>query len=256
MSLQKKIADIIIFTDGASSGNPGPGGWGAVVAKKGSEVVEIGGGVLHTTNNRMELTAAIEALQYVATVAGVVVVYTDSKYVRDGIETWVPLWQKREWKTAAKTEVLNQDLWQRLAALVTDRKNKGSIMWRLVAGHKNVPANERVDTIATTFAAAKKPILFSGPSTTYTIDLTPFFNLEKIDTSFLGLDNFQNSKTKTKKKSGAPAYSYVSMVHGVIARHATWQECFERVRGVSGARFKKARSSEDEKNIIANFKSI
>ncbi len=254
--MKKNIADVIIFTDGASSGNPGPGGWGAIVAERGRGVVEIGGGVLATTNNRMELTAAIEALEKNTHRTGSAVVYTDSTYLRDGIERWVPVWQKRGWKTTAKTEVLNQDLWQKLSVLVAQYERVGSIAWRLVAGHENVPANERVDVIATAYAARKQPKLFSGSYATYPIDLTPFADIDALNQKLLGLDRPGRTQKSTKRTSSAKAYSYVSMVGGVIATHATWAECSSRVTGVSGARFKKALSSEDEKNIIATFKSL
>lgn len=255
--MKTNIADIIIFTDGASSGNPGPGGWGAIIAEKGSRVFEIGGSVSDTTNNRMELTAAISALECITESRGVVIVYTDSMYVRNGMQCWVPVWQRRGWKTAAKTEVLNQDLWQRLATLVADRavKAKMPVIWRLVGGHENVPANERVDTIATSFAAGKPPTLFSGSLDAYGIDLAIFANTEMVDTSLLGLARRKHNKNATKK-SKVPAYSYISMVGGVVAIHKTWRECFTRIKGVSGARFKKAISSDDEKRIIADFKSL
>lgn len=255
--MKNKSADIIIFTDGASSGNPGPGGWGAIVAEKGRETIELGGGNRHTTNNRMELTAVIESLSHVAHIHGSVIVYTDSKYVRDGIERWVPVWQQRGWQTTAKTAVLNQDLWQKLSALTDVRVGLDAISWRLVAGHKNVPANERVDAIATAFAANLKPDLFRGSSEKYFIDLLPFVDLTIAhDSSLLGLDRAGRSQKSSSQRSSKKAYSYVSMVGGKIVVHENWESCFARVNGVSGARFKKTLSSEDEKHTVADFKSI
>ncbi len=255
--MKNKSADIVIFTYGASSGNPGPGGWGAIIAEKGRETIELGGGDPRTTNNRMELTAAIEALSQIADTHGSVIVYTDSKYVRDGIRRWVPVWQQRGWQTTAKTAVLNQDLWQKLSALTDARVGSDEIIWRLVAGHKNVPANERVDAIATAFAANVKPDLFKGSSEKYSIDLLPFAALVMADdNSLLGLDRAGRSRKSSSQRSSQKAYSYVSMVSGKIVIHENWESCFARVKGVSGARFKKALSSEDEKRIVADFKSL
>ena len=255
--MKNKSADIIIFTDGASSGNPGPGGWGAIVAEKGRETIELGGGDRHTTNNRMELTAVIEALSQVSGIHGSVIIYTDSKYVRDGIERWLPVWQRRGWQTTAKTAVLNQDLWQKLSALTGARVGPDAIIWRLVAGHKNVPANERVDVIATAFAANLKPDLFKGLSEKYPIDFLPFAALTMADdSSLLGLDRAGQSRKSSSERSSQKAYSYISMVSGKIVIHENWESCFTRINGVSGARFKKALSVEDEKRIIADFKSL
>jgi len=253
----KNLADIIIFTDGASSGNPGPGGWGAIVATLGGAggeegtVAELGGAEKPTTNNRMELAAAIGGLMRVATVPGIVAVYTDSKYVRDGIEKWVPVWQKRGWKTTAKADVLNRDLWEKLFAVTQARKEK--IIWRLVGGHRDVPANERCDEIAVAFAKNNKPQLFTGPLKTYSLDLAPYADMATIEKSLTGLDKPSRSHSKS---SSQKAYSYISMVGGKIVVHKTWPECFARVGGVSGARFKKALSVDDEKRISAEFKSL
>ncbi len=251
---EKNLADIIIFTDGASSGNPGPGGWGSIVAmlgEKESRVAELGGGEARTTNNRMELAAAIGGLEHVAAMAGTVIVYTDSKYVRDGIEKWVPVWQKRGWKTTAKADVLNRDLWEKLFEVTNERKEK--ILWRLVGGHRDVPANERCDEIAVAFAKNTKLKLFSGALKEYSLDLLPFADMDAVEKSLTGLDKRSRSGSKS---SSQKAYSYISMVGGKILVHKTWPECFARINGVSGARFKKALSGDDEKRISAEFKSL
>ncbi len=162
---------ITIYTDGSSRGNPGPGGWGAIVATE-QEVRELGGREEHTTNNRMELTAAIEVLVFVSKLEASsqnqeAVIYTDSEYVMKGITEWIEGWQKRGWKTAAKKPVLNQDLWQELLK-VSEGKN---IQWKYVAGHSGHEANERCDQIATMFADRKVPDLYNGPRNEYPIQL-------------------------------------------------------------------------------------
>ena len=130
------------FTDGACSGNPGPGGWGAVL-QFGDRERELYGGADDTTNNRMELTAAIEALKALKEPCEVSLT-TDSTYVKDGITQWLVNWKKNGWKTAAKKPVKNQDLWQQL----DDQASRHRIEWRWVKGHSGHPENERADALA------------------------------------------------------------------------------------------------------------
>lgn len=133
---------IQIFTDGACSGNPGPGGWGALLRWKGTEK-ELSGGERKTTNNRMELMAAIKALESLRR-AVPVDLYTDSTYVRDGITKWLPAWKANGWKTAAKKPVKNQDLWRQLESAMGGH----DVKWHWVKGHAGHPENERADELA------------------------------------------------------------------------------------------------------------
>jgi ribonuclease HI len=135
-------AKIEIWTDGACRGNPGPGGWGALL-RSGPHERELHGGALATTNNRMELTAVIEALAAVKQ-HGQVVVHTDSQYVKLGITEWLPQWEKRGWKTAGRKPVKNLDLWQRLA----EQAARHQVEWRWVPGHAGIEGNERADGLA------------------------------------------------------------------------------------------------------------
>lgn len=131
-----------IFTDGACLGNPGPGGWAALLRWRGAEKL-LADGEPATTNNRMELMAAIAALESLKRACDVVLT-TDSQYVRQGIEQWVAKWRANGWRTAAKEPVKNQDLWQRLAAAVEPHR----VRWTWVRGHAGHPENERVDQAA------------------------------------------------------------------------------------------------------------
>jgi ribonuclease HI len=131
-----------IYTDGACSGNPGPGGWGAVLTYRGREK-EICGGEPATTNNRMELMAAIQALESL-TRPTTVHLYTDSVYVRSGIMSWLASWKRNGWLTSAKQPVKNADLWQRLEAAAAPHQ----VQWRWVKGHNGDPGNERADALA------------------------------------------------------------------------------------------------------------
>ena len=133
---------VVIFTDGACSGNPGPGGWGAILISGGHEK-EICGGEPGTTNNRMELMAAIAGLEALKRPCRVDL-YTDSQYLRDGITQWLPAWKARGWRTADKKPVKNIDLWQRLEAAAAPHQ----IAWHWVRGHAGHPENERADALA------------------------------------------------------------------------------------------------------------
>jgi len=160
---------IKIFTDGSSRGNPGPGGWGAIILH-GENVSEIGGREDHTTNNRMELMAAISALEYIKTKNvsdGKIEVFSDSKYVIIGITEWIIGWRAKGWRTAGKKSVLNRDLWERLSIAT----NVLLIDWKYVAGHTGHYGNERCDEIATSFADGVETNLYSGPKSEYTIKL-------------------------------------------------------------------------------------
>jgi ribonuclease HI len=137
-----------IFTDGACKGNPGPGGWGAVV-RYGKHEKELSGGERDTTNNRMEMTAAIRALEMLIEPCQVVL-YTDSTYVKDGITKWVAGWQRNGWKTASKKPVRNADLWHELIGAVA----RHTVEWRWVKGHSGHPENERADRLASAAAEA------------------------------------------------------------------------------------------------------
>ena len=135
---------LVIYTDGACSGNPGPGGWG-VLMQSGGKARELSGGEAQTTNNRMEMTAAIRALEAIKPgYRGGVVLYTDSTYLLKGITEWIHGWKRRGWKTSAKKPVLNADLWRELDALNSAR----DVEWRWVKGHAGDPGNERADELA------------------------------------------------------------------------------------------------------------
>lgn len=152
-----------IYTDGACSGNPGPGGWGTVIYFADGSVQELGGGDAQTTNNRMEMQAAIRALEYlVATEAPPnqpISLYTDSEYVKNGITQWLAGWKKKGWKTAAGKPVLNQDLWRLLDQLQSQVATKVALQWRYVKGHSGDRGNDRCDEIARAFSLGRVPNL-------------------------------------------------------------------------------------------------
>ena len=228
---------ITIFTDGSSRGNPGPGGWGAIICEN-NKVTELGGRENLTTNNRMELFGAIKALSLIKSDDGEIVLNTDSSYLINGITKWVCGWQKKCWKTSLKEGVVNRDLWEKLIGVSENKK----IKWNYVSGHSGVPGNERCDEIATAFADNKKPELFEGKKNSYKVDLAD-------------LAGSSIKKTSSgSKKNKSVAYSYLSLVDGVLRKHKTWADCEKRVKGVKGGvKYKKAISEEDESQIMAEW---
>lgn len=238
--------EIIVFTDGACSGNPGPGGWGAIIVSPGGQVRELGGGQPSTTNNQMELTAAIEALRMLREDQGKIWLYTDSVYVIRGITEWIYGWRRRQWRTAEGSPVANREHWEELSRLVAMRGQGSAITWKFVKGHNGTPGNERCDALAVGFTQAvagqgPRPRLYTGSLLQYShaiLDLPPDRPVPEI---------------KDRGGPKAAPFSYLSLVDGVAMRHASWSECERRVKGRSGARFKKAMSEADELKILAEW---
>jgi len=231
----------VVFADGAAKGNPGPGGWGAIVVTPDGRVTELGGSEPHTTNNRMELSAAIEALRHVGPSPGPVAVHTDSTYVIRGIRDWIHGWRGRGWRTKEGGDVVNRDLWETLAAL---ERRIGDVTWHYVRGHRGIPGNERADEIANAFAAGRRPTLYRGPLIRYGVAV---------------LDIPDDTRVPVRSAGAPPAsrrkqpHSYVSVVDGRAARHTTWAECERRVKGRPGARYKKAMTPAEEEAILHSW---
>lgn len=147
------MPDILVYTDGACLGNPGPGGWGVRILYPDGSVRELGGREASTTNNRMELQGALAALQAIEPGAAAIV-YSDSQYVINGLTKWLAGWKRKGWVTASRAPVKNRDLWMQL-----DAENPGRVKWRHVRGHSGDPGNDRADEIASSFAAGRPPEL-------------------------------------------------------------------------------------------------
>lgn len=150
------MPDILVYTDGACLGNPGPGGWGVRILYPDGGVRELGGREASTTNNRMELQGALAALQAIEPGAAAIV-YSDSQYVINGLTKWLAGWKRKGWVTASRAPVKNRDLWMQL-----DAENPGRVKWRHVRGHSGDPGNDRADEIASGFAAGRPPDLAAG----------------------------------------------------------------------------------------------
>jgi ribonuclease HI len=243
----RKNPRIIIFTDGSSRGNPGPGGWASVIVtgvlpkieSRKATVTEIGGAEKMTTNNRMELVAAMQGISHTPQ-GSEVTVYTDSSYLINGMTKWIKNWKRNGWVTKTKGDVLNKDIWITLDRYVNER----SISWKYVGGHIGIVGNERCDHIATSFADGIKIELYRGFLSGY--DLPNIVNISEDDKKVMIKEN-KSSRSRLK------AYSYVSLVNGIIKIDHSWAECERRVKGVGGARYKKATDASDEAKIIEGF---
>ncbi len=237
---KNKRAVIIIFSDGACSGNPGPGGWGSIVLTLDDQIQELGGGEPGTTNNRMEMVATIEALRFIQRIPGPVQFFTDSTYIIRGITQWIFGWRRSGWKTADGKEVSNKDLWETLSKLVQERGSAGKIEWLYSRGHIGIPGNERCDRIAVAYSKNEFVSLYSGPLSTYQVNILELPTDTAVPTM----------KSPTEKKV---AFSYLSNIGGLVYRHRDWPSCQRRVSGKSGAKFKKAASSSDESEILKSW---
>lgn len=226
---------IRIITDGACSGNPGPGGWAAIIIRDG-KTEELGGHEPRTTNNRMEMQGAIEGLRRVPADAPVHLV-SDSSYLVKGMTQWLRAWKRRGWVTATGSPVLNRELWEELDRLAGNR-----VTWELVRGHAGHPENERADAIAQAHARRTTPSP-AGATAPVAAKRTP-------------------ASRPTARRASSPAptsaslpphpggVTYLSLTGGQLRRHATWPECQRAVQGVSGARYKKCKTPAEEQATL------
>lgn len=242
---------ILIFTDGACTGNPGPGGWGCIVALPDGKVQELGGDNPQTTNNRMELMAAIRALATLERPVSVpVVLYTDSTYVIRGITQWIWGWRSRGWKNAEGKDVANRELWEALLQEVT-RLKPASVDWRYVRGHAGFPGNERCDQIAVAFATKKREPLYVGDRDGYFVDLDVLPEAEPLPDAKKSGGSNGGGGTRSGASSSGPT-TYLSYFNGVVTRHRTWAECERLVKG-RNAKYRKAKSDQEEREILVSW---
>jgi len=202
-----------IYTDGACLGNPGPGGWAAILVRDG-RCEELGGREEHTTNNRMEMRAALEGLRRARSGEWVHIV-TDSRYLHDGMSRWIHAWKRRGWRKADGDEVLNRDLWEGLDGLSRVPRR---VTWEHVRGHSGHAWNERCDAIATAFARGEGPELRSG------------------DGSWVLGDG------RSTLPAGLSFPVYLSLLEGELRLHEDWDDCQSWVKGARGAKYRKVKS--------------
>lgn len=233
---------ITIYTDGASRGNPGPGGWAAILMTD-TKAVELAGNVTPATNNQMELLAVEKGLEYAKKhfPDATVLVHADSTYVLRGLESWLDGWKRNGWITATKKPVENKNQWQALLELRDHFGKKLELV--KVEGHSGHQYNDRCDELAVAAALKNTYTLFNGTLKAYEQQLT---------------DTPPKSVQKPAKKPGAkketgPAYSYVSSVDGKVYTDKTWAECEARVKGKKGAKYKKVFSKGEETGLIQDY---
>ena len=242
--------ELIIYTDGASRGNPGPGGWAAVILA-GDVCMEIAGNATRATNNQMELAGVEAVLSDSGALSwdGGITLYSDSMYVINGLTKWAKGWERNGWITSTKTPVENKSQWQNLLVLMKEYGSRISI--EKVKGHAGDLYNERCDELAVAAALGKNPVLFSGSAKNYKsfLDENGYSASSVKATAAKG-----NSASKsTSENKGKVAYSYVSMVNGIVHADKTWAACEKRVKGVKGAKYKKVFSKAEETELMQDY---
>ena len=246
--MNKEIQNIIIYTDGACSGNPGAGGWGTLlVDTKSSKVFEMGEHLRHTTNNETELLALLEGIRKLSELSLSkdihIYVYLDSEYVRNGVTKWMKGWKQKGWVTSTGSEVKNKELWTSLSEELELFK-KVQIDYIHVDGHVGVVGNERVNDIAQGFSKKDNVKLFEGSLSKYSITIEQLF----LSVTAPLAQSSHAHKTKSSSKNGW----YLSILDGVYEKHTTWAACEARVKGKK-AFFKKVTTEEEEKNWVKKY---
>ncbi len=237
MKSNTKQGQVIIYTDGACSGNPGIGGWAYVLFDGHETVYEAADFEEQTTNNRMEMSGVVRAFQELqrlktqgAVSFNAIYVHSDSSYVIQGITNWIFGWKKRGWKNMEGKDVANQTLWLELDEAVAPFRQMTK--WIHVPGHAGIPGNERCDELSVEVTKGKTSHRADFPSETYPVDIFSAVDLQK----FKKVDPY-----------------YLSYVNGTLKKHATWPECEAAVKGRTGVRFKKIKSLNDEVQVLKDW---
>ncbi|RYZ74070.1 MAG: ribonuclease HI [Proteobacteria bacterium] len=224
--MQMPTARNVIFTDGSSLGNPGPGGYGAILLFCEGICTEFGGSEPHTTSNAMELLGAVVALRAVRQKDQHTAVYSDSSYLVNNANTSLSRWARNGWMTLEGKPIANQEKWQALFEILKDFTK---VDFHHVSGHAGLLGNERCDLIARGFAEGKRIQLYSGP--------TP---------------NHPDAKTINDWFENFAPY-YLSFLDGKLLKHTTWPECEARVKAKKGAKFKKIKTKSEEADTLKNW---
>lgn len=237
--------NFVIFGDGACSGNPGPGGYGAIILFPDHTVKELAESFSKTTNNRMEMSAILESLKLILhskqlQTAHHIQIFTDSVYLIRGATQWLFGWKKKGWKGATGDPIANPDLWVEMDKILFQFKSQApnvKLDWNFVKGHAGIPGNERCDELAVAMSKNDHVELYQGRVENYHFDI-------------LSLPEKKPLPEAKKADSGPKKPSwYLSLVNGVYKTHKTWSECEAVVKGRPGVKFKKVSSDEEEAQI-------
>lgn len=240
--------EVWLFGDGACKGNPGPGGYGAVLLSS-EKVIELGGFEALTTNNVMELSSLLKALQRFSVEdferCSVLKIFFDSKYVLSGAKAWRFGWSRNNWLTSEGAEVKNRYLWKDLHDLLSRFPKTVRVEYFYVPGHSGVEGNERVDQIASGFAEGGEPDLYEGSLSNYAYDFS--VGIERAEVFSL-----DKSRSFSKVAASQSVY-YLSYVGGQLYRDSSWSQCEARVKGVTGAKYKKIQSVKEEEETLKKW---
>lgn len=255
-SKQIHSAQLVIYCDGACSGNPGPGGWGSIVIVQKenlqeSYVKELAGFDLASTNNRMELQASLSALNFCLNLPDLnqfknLLIFTDSVYVIRGVTQWMYGWKRKNWKTADNKDVSNQNLWQLIDKSLFQLKAKApelKLHWNFVKGHSGDPGNDRCDEMAVASSHQDYVSLYSGSALEYRFDVLQLPEIKPLP----DMKNIKSSTSSSNSSSSKKPW-YISYVNGVFKKHMTWPECEALVKG-RAAKYKKVTSETEELEI-------
>lgn len=226
--------EILIYTDGACSGNPGPGGWGAIIIFD-QTVQELGGSETQTTNNRMEALSILESLKWIEAkgLKKPLCIYSDSQYVIKALTQWLPGWKRNNWQTASGMPVKNQDLFEN----ISQQLNKISYRFQYVPGHQGFWGNERADQIAVSFSKSKVEELYQGPWENYA------FSHENPETIAQNISSSSNKAT-------TQLVGYIVWDYKTLMFFKDWLSCAKVTQGRSGVRFKKIKNKDELKDFV------
>lgn len=244
--LKMSEKNFVIYGDGACSGNPGPGGYGTIILFPDNTVQELAEGSPKTTNNRMEISAVLEAFKLILqsnhlTAAHSIQIFTDSVYLIRGATQWLFGWKKKGWKSATNEPIANPDLWQQMDQVLFQFKTKApqlKLEWNFVKGHAGIPGNERCDEMAVAMSKNNYIDLYRGKAENYRFDIFKFPEKKP-------LPEMKKAGSADSKKDSW----YLSLVNGAFKTHKTWSECEAVVKGRPGVKFKKVSSKEEEAQI-------
>ncbi len=233
-----------VFIDGSSLGNPGPGGWGALlIAREENQIAEIGGSKKNSTNNEMELEALVQSLSFLRGNSGNILFFSDSRYLVQAMSIWLDGWRKNGWRRKDGKEIKNLSLWKKISSLLEER-GKNTVFFIHIPSHVGIFGNERVDKIAQSFAKGESIELYQGTFKKY-----PFRDKLLLPS----LEEIYTKKSQKRRRKDKQKCYYLSFQNGKVTRYENWEECKKHVLGKKGIRYKKICSKEEREDFLKSF---